>query len=131
MRRAQQGITLMGFIIVLIVLGMFAYFAMKLIPMYSEYSSISQALDGVIKEPNIETADQYTILDKISRHFETGYVYTIQPKDIKVKREINGITMTADYEVRKPLFYNIYLVGHFFKQVSTVPGKKDVGLSGG
>jgi Tfp pilus assembly major pilin PilA len=131
MRRAQQGITLMGFIIVLIVLGMFAYFAMKLIPMYSEYSSISQALDAVIKEPGIDTASEIVIRDKISRHFEISYVYTIEPKDIKLKREQNGITMSADYEVRKPLFYNIYLVGHFFKQVSTVPGKKDVGLSGG
>jgi Domain of unknown function (DUF4845) len=123
MRRAQQGITLMGFIIVLIVLGCFAYFAMKLIPMYSEYMSISQALDAVIKEPGIDGMPAGVIEDKISRHFEVSYVYTIQPKDVVIKREQNGITLTADYEVRKPLAYNIFLVGHFNKVVSTVPGK--------
>jgi hypothetical protein len=124
MRRTQQGITLIGFVIVLAVLGCFAYFAMKLIPMYSEYMSISQALDAVIKEPGIENADHFVLEDKISRHFETGYVYTITPKDIIAKRTTDGLTLTADYEVRKPLMYNIFLVGHFTKIVTTVPGGK-------
>ncbi|HTD29454.1 MAG TPA: DUF4845 domain-containing protein [Xanthomonadaceae bacterium] len=123
MRRAQQGITLIGFIFILILLGCVAYIAMRLIPMYSEYYSVVQALNSVIKEPGIEHMDQFTLLDKISRRFETSYVETIQPKDIKVKREQNGITLTADYEVRKPLAYNIFLVGHFEKTVSTAPMK--------
>ena len=37
MKRTQRGITLLGFIIVLAVVGFFAYVGMKLFPMYSEY----------------------------------------------------------------------------------------------
>ena len=127
MRRGQQGLTLMGFVVVLIVLGMFGYLAMRLIPMYTEYYSIVQAMQGVIKEPGIGTADERLIRDHISRHFEVGYVYSVDPKDIKLKREQNGLTMSVDYEVRKPLFYNIFVLGHFEKTVSTVPGKTDSG----
>ena len=35
MKRKQGGMTLIGFIIVLALLGFFAYIAMKLVPMYS------------------------------------------------------------------------------------------------
>ena len=48
----------------------------------------------------------------------------------KIKR-LPPSALYIDYEVRKPLFYNIFLVGHFEKQVSTVPGKVDPGAGGG
>jgi len=122
MRRGQQGLTLLGFIIVLIVLGIFAYFAMLVIPMYSEYFAIQKALKAVIKDPALTTADQYKIQDMISRHFETGYISSVQPKDIKVKRDQFGITLTADYETRKQLGQSsLYLMGHFTDSESTNP----------
>ena len=128
MRRGQQGLTLMGFIIVLIVLGLLAYVAMLIIPMYSEFYSIKKALAGVVKEPNIEQADQYKIQDMVSRHFEVGYVSSIEPKDIKVKREQNGITLTADYEVRKQIGQSsIYLMGHFTDTESSAAAKAGKG----
>ncbi|MGH8337067.1 MAG: DUF4845 domain-containing protein [Gammaproteobacteria bacterium] len=123
MRGRQQGITLIGFIVVLVVLACFAYLAMRIIPMYSEYYGIVQALVGVSKEPGIATADERVIRDHISRHFEVGYVDSIGPDDIKLKRTENGLTMSVDYEVRKPLVYNLFILGHFEKTVNTGPAK--------
>jgi len=125
MRRKQEGITLIGFIIVLIVFMIFGWFAMKVIPMYTEYSDVVKGLEGAIKEPGIATMDEKSIRDHISRHFEIGYVSSIDYKDVKLKRDENGLTMSVDYEVRKPLVYNLFLVGHFEKTVSNVPGKGD------
>jgi len=127
MRRGQQGLTLMGFIVVLIVLGFFAYLAMRLIPMYTEYFQIVKAMDAVVKDPIAASADDHKVQDMISRHFEIGYVDSITPKDIKMKHEQNGLTLSVSYEVRKPLFYNIFIVGHFEKVLSTVPSKIDAG----
>ena len=50
MKRTQRGITLLGFIIVLAVVGFFAYVGMKLFPMYSEYYSVKSALKGLANE---------------------------------------------------------------------------------
>jgi type II secretory pathway pseudopilin PulG len=47
MKRTQSGMTLIAFIIVLGVVGLFAYVGMKLIPMYSEYYAVKQALKGL------------------------------------------------------------------------------------
>jgi hypothetical protein len=123
MRRGQQGVTLMGFVIVLIVLGFFAYMAMRLIPMYSEYSSISKALDATVQDPIINGADPRKIRDMISRHFETGYVDSVQPEDIDIKRTSDGVTLTVDYDASKPFIANLSLVGHFHHVASNIPGK--------
>ena len=45
MKRTQSGMTLIGFVIVLAVVGVFIYMGMKLIPMYSEYYAVKQALE--------------------------------------------------------------------------------------
>lgn len=123
MRRAQQGITLIGFIVVLVVLGCVAYLAMRLIPMYSEYFSVTKALNGVIADPGLSTMDERKIRDLISRRFEISYVDSIEAKDVKFKRDQNGVVLSVDYEVRKPVVSNIDLIAHFQKTVSTSPGK--------
>ena len=56
MKRTQGGMTLIGFVIVLAVVGVFIYMGMKVIPMYSEYYAVKQALQGLAGEPGI--ADQ-------------------------------------------------------------------------
>ena len=40
MQRKMMGITLIGFVIVLVVLGFFGYVAMRLIPAYTEYYGV-------------------------------------------------------------------------------------------
>ncbi|HTA64919.1 MAG TPA: DUF4845 domain-containing protein [Xanthomonadaceae bacterium] len=127
MRRGQQGITLMGFVIVLIVLLCVAYFAMRVIPMYEEYYGISKALDAVVHDPAVNGASELKIQDMISRHFETGYVDSIGPKDVKIDRREAGVTLSVEYDVSKPLVYNLSLVGHFEKTASTIPGKSTGG----
>lgn len=127
MRRAQQGITLIGFIMVLVVFGCVAYIAMRLIPMYTEYFSVVKALKGVSTESGIEMMDERKIRDLLSRHFDISYVESIQPKDVKIKRDQSGLTMSVDYEVRAPLAYNVFLLCHFENTVRTSPGKAGAG----
>src|SRR3546814_17701607 len=57
MKRTQGGMTLIGFVIVLGVIGFFAYIGMKLVPIYSEYYAVKQALKGLQEQPGIGNAD--------------------------------------------------------------------------
>ena len=67
MKRTQSGITLLGFIIVLAVVGLFAYVGMKLFPMYSEFYSVKSALKGLANEPGIANTDPAKIKDLFFR----------------------------------------------------------------
>jgi hypothetical protein len=123
MRCRQQGLTLIGFIVVLVVLGCAAYIAMRLIPVYTEYYSVVNSLKGVAQEPGAETMDPAAIHNLIGRRFNISYVESIDSKDVKIIHDDNGMRLVVNYEVRKPVVYNVDLIAHFEKSVAVSGGK--------
>ena len=113
MKRTQRGITLIGFVIVLGLVGFFAYIAMKLVPMYSEFYAVKQALKGLQQEPGIANRDPAKIQDLFFRRLYISYAENVKPEHVKIERVDGGWNMRVDYEVRKPLIYNLDVVGKF------------------
>jgi hypothetical protein len=113
MKRAQGGMTLIGFLIVLAVVGLFAYVGMKLFPMYSEFYAVKQALKGLSAEPGIANTDPAKIQDLFFRRLYISYAEDVKPEHVKIERIDSGWKMTVNYEVRKPLIYNLDVVGKF------------------
>ena len=113
MKRTQGGMTLIGFVIVLAVVGLFAYIAMKLVPMYSEYYAVRQALKGLQAEPGIANQDPAKIQDLFFRRLYISYAENVKPANVSIERANGGWLMTVQYEVRKPLIANLDVVGKF------------------
>ncbi len=113
MKRTQSGMTLIGFVIVLAVLGLFAYVAMKLVPMYSEFFAVKQALKGLAAEPGIADQDPAKIQDLLFRRLDISYADDVKPEYVKIKRVDAGWQMDVNYEVRKPIIANLDVVGKF------------------
>ena len=113
MKRNQGGMTLIGFVIVLAVVGFFAYICMKLFPMYSEYYAVKQALKGLQSEPGIGDKDPAKIQDLFFRRLYISYAEDVKPEHVKITRGDNGWLMAVNYEVRKPVIANLDVVGKF------------------
>jgi hypothetical protein len=113
MKRTQSGMTLIGFIIVLAVVGVFIYMGMKVIPMYSEYFAVKQALSQMADESGLSQQDPKRIKDAFFRRLYVSYAENVKPADVKLERKDAGYLMTVDYEVRRPLISNFDIVGHF------------------
>ena len=113
MKRTQSGMTLIGFVVVLAVVGLFAYVAMKLIPMYSEYYAVKQALKGLTQEPGIADKDPAKIQDLFFRRLYISYAENVKEENVDIKRIDNGWQMNVNYEVRKPIISNLDVVGKF------------------
>ena len=113
MKRTQRGITLIGFVIVLGLVGFFAYIAMKLVPMYSEFYAVKSALKGLQAEPGIANRDPAKIQDLFFRRLYISYAENVKPEHVKIERVDGGWNMRVDYEVRKPLMANLDVVGKF------------------
>lgn len=113
MKRAQSGMTLIGFVIVLATVGLFAYLTMKLFPMYQEYYSVKSALKGLAQEPGLANQDPNRIQDLFFRRLYISYAQNVKPEHVKLKRMDNGWQMDVKYEVRKPLIFNLDVVGKF------------------
>ena len=113
MKRTQGGMTLIGFVIVLGVIGFFAYIAMRLVPMYSEYYAVKQALKGLQAEPGIANRDPAKIQDLFFRRLYISYAENVKPANVEIERIESGWEMHVVYEVRKPLIGNLDVVGKF------------------
>ena len=113
MKRKQSGMTLIGFVVVLGVVGLFAYVGMKLIPMYAEYYAVKQAMNGLASEPGIADQDPAKIQDLFFRRLYISYAENVKPEHVEVKRIDNGWEMKVNYEIRKPMIANVDVVGKF------------------
>lgn len=118
MKSKQQGITLMGFIVVLAVVGFFAFMAMKLVPSYTEYAGVVKAMNQIASE-GVEGKS----LDQIRRDllFKLGFQYvddaTIRPNDITMGQGASGNELRVSYDKQVPFMYNIDFLIHFEKSV--------------
>lgn len=114
MKSKQTGMTLLGFIIVLAVAGVFAYVGMKLVPMYTEFFSVKTAMKDLANESGIASQDPAKIRDLFFRKLYVSYSDgNIKPEDVKLTRQGAGWLMEVNYEVRKPLIANLDVVARF------------------
>jgi Tfp pilus assembly major pilin PilA len=120
MQGKAKGITLIGFVILLGILGFFAYLAMRLIPMYVEYFGVVKAMEQVRSEPGAAQKSLDEVRRELSLKFDTQYVdsTSVPPSAIQLKREGGASTLRIAYEKRVSFMYNIDLVGKFDKSIS-------------
>ncbi len=119
MKSKQAGVTLIGFLIIMAVVGFLAFMAMKLVPSYSEYMGVVKAMNQVSTEGTNDKS-----LDQIRRDlmFKMGFQYvddaTIKPANITIKRDTGGASqLQVVYDKDIPFMYNIDFLLHFNKSV--------------
>ena len=113
MKRKQGGLSLLGFLVVLAVVGFAAYVGMKLFPMYQEYYSVRSAMKGLANEPGVADMDPAKIQDLFFRRLYINYSENVKPQNVKFERTEGGWKMRVNYEVRRPLVGNLGVVGRF------------------
>lgn len=112
--RAQRGITLIGFIMLLAVIGVFLFVGFKLFPVYAEYYSAVTDLKAICKEPDAPKATMQQVRSSLDRRFNISYVESINTaKDVKIITEGETRLVNIKYEVRRPLIYNLDFVAKF------------------
>ena len=113
MKRKQGGLSLLGFLVVLAVVGFAAYVGMKLFPMYQEYYSVQSAMKGLANEPGVADMDPAKVQDLFFRRLYINYSENVKPQNVKFERMEGGWKMRVNYEVRRPLVGNLDVVGRF------------------
>ena len=118
MERRQQGITLMSFVFVLVVVSFFAVVVMKLFPMYSEFNNLKGVMQAFAAQPNSASLTPTQVMSDLDRRFNIAYVESVKREHVKIVRSGRETQLTIAYEVRKPLFFNLDIVGKFENTVT-------------
>lgn len=122
MKGKQNGMTLLGFLIVLSVAMLFIYCGMKIVPMYTEYYSVKQALAGLAQEPEITRASKEKIRDLFFRRLYMSYANNVKKDALKIDSTDQGYRLVVDYERRESLIANLDVVGKFHAEQELVRG---------
>lgn len=111
----QRGASLWSTLFVIAVIAFVALVTVKVVPIYLNQMKVATAVREVAQDPHISpSADPQVIYDSLQRHWDIDDIEDIKPKDIAITRDDNGQqTLSYDYEARRHLFYNIYIVVHF------------------
>ena len=110
--KAQRGITLMGFIVVLTITGFFMLIGAKLFPAYSEFNSVKSVMNEMAKESGAANFTITQAWNSMARRFNISYVETPQRACLTLDRKA-GANLTCAYEYRTAFVYNIDFVVKF------------------
>ena len=117
LRKPQQGVTLLGALIFMVV-GVFAMIlAANLVPAYVEGYSVGKTLQSLSNESkeNISSEDKIRVL--LARRFGVNDVKNVKSQDITIKYQTGKVVVRVNYETRASLFANTDIVTRFDKSV--------------
>ena len=118
MQHRQQGMTFLGILVLVIVVGAWVYAGIRLVPKYLEYMRVASTLEKVRDEYDSNPGTTEFMLRKsVERHFDIEMVEIVSSNDIQIKREGGTFTMRAAYDDTVPLVYNISFLVQFDKTV--------------
>ena len=118
MQQRQRGMTFLGILVLIVVVGAWVYAAIRLAPKYLEYMKIAATLEKVRDEhENNPGTTDFDLRKSVERHFNIESVTAITENDIEIKRDGSVFTVRAAYDDTVPLVANVSFLVQFDKTV--------------
>lgn len=109
--------TTLGFVILAAFVGLIAFGAMRLTPVYLNYFKVVGVIEGIRDEFEGQNATRAVIRRSLSRRFDIESVGIITYRDITVTAVDGGFEVAAVYDHTSPFIANISFTVHFDKTV--------------
>ena len=118
MRKSQRGVTFIGWLVLLVPVGILVYAGIRLTPVYLNYFRVVRALEQLAADSKGDTQiTPAAVHQSLERRFDVEYVDHPTAKEIDVHREGDHWVAVADYEDLAPLLGNVSILVQFTKQV--------------
>jgi hypothetical protein len=115
-RHRQAGITVLGFLILAVLVGVVGLAAIKVTPMYLKNMRMNQVLSDVERDLSGQAPTPTTIRQEIAKRFSIEDI-RMDVDALKITQSKNGYSLHMQYEERAPYVAGIYLVLVYDKQV--------------
>lgn len=116
----QNGMTAIGWLLVLGLIAFFVLITLRMVPLYLEYAKVVSALESLENEPGITRKTKSEIVKMVQKRFQVNDVKNVSAKQLEVKKDKGVLVISIDYERREHLVSNIDVVAKFDKKVEVV-----------
>lgn len=119
-KKNQKGMTGIGWMMVIGLVVFFAVLAMRAFPIYMEGFKVKSALESLKDQPGITKKKKREIIKLLFKRFDIDDVENVSREDIFIENKNGILTVTIDFEIRKPAMGNIDIVGKFYEEIEVV-----------
>ncbi|WP_290538015.1 DUF4845 domain-containing protein [Alcanivorax sp.] len=114
----QRGISLIGWAVMLLVAVVLGTAALRMVPAYMEYNTVSSSIKSLLQDSKTALMSPREVREALNKRFTINQVNVISAYDLGVTKEGGVLTVSTDYEVREPMFYNVSIVMTFKDEFS-------------
>ncbi len=112
-RHSQQGLTTIGWILVIGIFGLIIVTGFKILPMYMDYFTVKSVMETIIDDTSIDARSKKELWAALRKRLLINQVKGIGKENFTFTRKNDVTTITADYEVRKPYLAELFIGAHF------------------
>ena len=117
MKHRQQGITAVGFVLIVAVAVIIGFAGLRLLPIYMEQMKIAQVLSDVQSELDGQAANPASITKSLKKRLDVESVSAVKSQDFDITKTEYGYELGIFYEDRASYLGNLYLVVEFDNSV--------------
>jgi hypothetical protein len=115
--RYQHGMTFIGLLCILALVGVIGYAGLRLVPLYLNYMKVARSMDAAAADAKGDNPDPGTLRHSLERHWEIEDITGVDYKDVEVVKGEHGVSLHVAYDDTAPYIANVSLAVHFDKTV--------------
>lgn len=115
MIKKQAGFTLITWVIIIVVVGIEAVAALRIIPAYIDYATVKSVMDKLAKDPDSRNLTTNQLKRSLYERLNINNIRYIEDDKsaLKMTKASDGIIMKVNYEARGPIYANLEYVANF------------------
>lgn len=116
-RERQGGMTFIGVLFVLGMVGLILYAGVRLLPLYLNYMKVSRSMEAAAGEFKSENPDPGAVRRSLDKHWQIEDISSVEAKEVELTKDEGGMTLHLAYDDAAPYIANVSLSVRFDKTV--------------
>lgn len=116
MNKNQKGMTVVGWLLTLALIGLAGLVGVRLVPVYIEAYSVGSVLNSMESEGRLGGSTRSEIREIFKKRLQINDFKHVRSGDLTFTEVAGGMQMVVDYEARVPLLGNLDAVARFRKE---------------
>jgi prepilin signal peptidase PulO-like enzyme (type II secretory pathway) len=113
LRQHQRGVTVIGFLLIAVLVGLVGYGAIRLFPLYMTQLTIRELMADLKTENDDNGASPKRLMTAIGKRLDVNGIEYPKVQDFVITKTEEGFLVEVDYEDRVPFIGNISLLATF------------------
>lgn len=113
----QRGMTMMGMLMILALVGVIAYAGLRLTPLYLNYIKVARSMNAAAAEFKSDNPDPAAVRRSLEKHWQIEDISSVEAKDVEIVKDDGGVSLHVAYDDAAPYISNVSLSVHFDKSV--------------